>query len=299
MVQRPPVGWRDYDSPEWGGVKWSPWMNLDADTLATAPDAPGLYRVRHQNREGLSYVGESGDTEHRIRALARRVPDSEMPFRDPHTAAPCLWAIRDDDGPGFELSYTTPDCAADDQQRKGLEAALIASYRLETGESPPANFGRIIPGYQQSTYRNGGVRGGRLADGENEPNAERGCPPKTWVNFEAVTDRNWMGSDWSDPYRLADRLDADPPDVGLYRIWYEGDVPPLAYIGESSNIGRRLYKHEDTYGGDALFSYAPRTDLDASHKRGEAECDLIGAHYIAHGCPPRTQFGFTDQIEIS
>jgi len=148
MVQRPPVGWRHYDSPEWGGVQWSSWMALDADTLATAPDEPGLYQVRHRNREGLSYIGESGDTEHRTRALARRVHDSEMPFRDPHTAAPCLWAILDNDGSGFELSYTTPDRAADDQQRKGLEAGLIASYRLAAGESPPANFGRMIDGYK-------------------------------------------------------------------------------------------------------------------------------------------------------
>jgi len=127
MVQQPPVGWRNYNGSEWGEIEWSPWKELDSDTLATAPDVPGLYRVRHQSREGLSYIGESGDTEHRIRALARRVHDSEMPFRDPHTAAPCLWAIRNDDDLGFELSYTTPNRAADNQQRKGLEAALIAS----------------------------------------------------------------------------------------------------------------------------------------------------------------------------
>jgi hypothetical protein len=217
-----------------------------------------------------------------------------MPFRDPHTAAPCLWAIRDDDGPGFELSYTTPNRAADDQQRKGLEAALIASYRLKTGESPPANFGRIIPGYQQSSYRSGGVRGGALDAGKSEANTEPGHPPEPWDNFKNVTDRNWMGNNWSEPYRLADRLDVDPPDVGLYRIWYEGDTPPLAYIGESSNISRRLYNHETTYGEDALFAYASRPDLDASYKRKEAESDLIGVHYLVHDHPPSAQFGYYD-----
>jgi hypothetical protein len=219
-----------------------------------------------------------------------------MPFRDPHTAAPCLWAIRDHTGPGFELSYTTPDRAADDQQRKGLEAALISSYRLESGESPPANFGRIIPGYQQSSYRSGGVRGGPLDKGKNEPNAEPGRPPEPWVNFEDVTGPNWMGNDWSEPYRLADRLDADPPDVGLYRIWYEEDSPPLAYIGETSDFTRRLREHEDTYGSKALFSFVSRPDLDAPHKREEAECDLIGAHYLACRVAPRAQFGHADRL---
>jgi hypothetical protein len=105
-----------------------------------------------------------------------------------------------------------------------------------------------------------------------------------------------MDNDWSEPYRLADRLDADPPNIGLYRIWFEGDAPPLAYIGESSNISRRLYKYESTYGGDALFAYASRPDLDAQHKREEAECDLIGAHYLGHGHPPKAQFGFSERI---
>jgi len=135
-----------------------------------------------------------------------------------------------------------------------------------------------------------------LADDETEANTKPSCPPEPWHNYDAVTDPHWMGNDWSEPYQLADRLDADPPDVGLYRIWYEGDVPPLAYIGESSNIGRRLYKHESTYGEHALFSYAPRPDLDASHKREEAELDLIGAHYVAHETPPKAQFGFTERL---
>jgi hypothetical protein len=140
------------------------------------------------------------------------------------------------------------------------------------------------------------VRGGPLDEGENESNAEPGRPPEPWVNFEGITDPNWMGNDWSEPHRLADRLDAEPPDVGLYRIWFEGDAPPLAYIGESSNISRRLYKHESTYGGDVLFAYASRPDLDAQHKREEAECDLIGAHYVAYEDSPQAQFGCDERL---
>jgi hypothetical protein len=55
-----------------------------------------------------------------------------------------------------------------------------------------------------------------------------------------------MSLDWFEPYRLAQRLEADPPDTGLYRIWYEEQGSTLAYIGESSNISSRLYNHELT-----------------------------------------------------
>ena len=165
-----------------------------------------------------------------------------MPFRDPHTAASCLWAIRDADGPLFEVSFTAPSIAEDDQHRKRLEAALIALHRREIGRSPTANFGRIIEGYEQSSYSKNAHRGGRLPAGESEPNAREGIGPTGWRNFEKVTDREWMGLQWSEPRRLADRIDASPPTNGLYRIWYDGEAPPLAYIGESSNISRRLHK---------------------------------------------------------
>lgn len=296
MVQRPPVGWREYDSSNWGDASWSEWYSLDPDELTSAPDRPGLYRVRHQKLDGLSYIGESGDVKRRMRTLARGVHNDKMPYRDPHTAAPCLWAIRDKFGDNFEIAYTVPDVAHNEQQRKGLEAAYIATYRLEMSESPPANFGRIISGYRQSTYRSGGTRGGLIDDTENEPNSKPGLEPRPWEHWHRVTDEKWMGSEWSDSHRLSERLDADPPDLGLYRIWFPDQSPPLVYIGMSSNISRRLYKHEKTYGGDALFAYAGRPDLEYAHQRGEAETDLIGAHYIAHGHPPQAQFGYVNQF---
>jgi hypothetical protein len=217
-----------------------------------------------------------------------------MPYRDPHTAAPCLWAIQDDVGSTLEVSHTTPPKAEDEQHRKGLEAALIALHGRETNRSPTANFGRIIDGYKQSSYsyNEPPYKGGRLESGEEEPNAASGVEPPDWQNWHDSLDRDWMNLDWSEPYRLAERLDADPPDVGVYRIWYEGQDSTLAYIGESSNIPSRLYSHKQTFGEDALFAYAERSDLDASHKRKEIETDYIGAYYLAVGDAPIAQFGY-------
>ena len=81
-------------------------------------------------------------------------------------------------------------------------------------------------------------------------------------------------------------------------IWYEEQDSTLAYIGESSNIASRLYNHEETFGEDAFFSYAERSDLDASHKRKEIETDLIGAYYLAVGEAPLAQFGDTECVPL-
>jgi hypothetical protein len=281
-------------------LDWSEWVRLDEDSFSTVPKEPGLYRIKHRasNRDYLEYIGESGDIRRRIQSLARGVYAEEMPYRDPHTAAPCLWAVRDSVGPALEISYTAPAKARDEQHRKGIEAALIALHRRETNRSPTANFGRIIDGYKQSSYsyNDPAYKGGRLASGEDEPNAASGVAPLDWQNWREPLARDWMNLNWSEPYQLGARLIADPPDVGVYRIWYEGQESTLAYIGESSNISSRLYNHEQTYGEDALFAYAERSDLDASHKRAEVETDLIGAYYLVFGEAPLTQFGYTENV---
>lgn len=287
---------------DWLNLNWSDWKPLNTGSSSEIPKEPGLYRIRHrtEDRNHLEYIGESGDTRRRIQSLSRGAYAEEMPYRDPHTAAPCLWAVRDSVGPALEVSYTTPSKAEDDQHRKGTEAALIALHRRETNRSPTANFGRIIDGYKQSSYSQSdpSYRGGRLDSCEEEPNSASGVEPPDWQNWREPLERDWMDLNWSKPYRLAERLNADPPDTGLYRIWYEGQDSTLAYIGESSNISSRLYNHEQTFGGDALFAYAERSDLNASHKRAEVETDLIGAYYLEVGEAPLAQFGHSDNVPL-
>lgn len=87
------------------------------------------------------------------------------------------------------------------------------------------------------------------------------------IQEAGITGASFYPLKWSEPYSLEQRLEADPPHTGVYRIWYEEQESALTYIGESSNTSSRLYNHEQTFGGDALFAYAERSDLDASHKR--------------------------------
>ncbi len=191
----------DFYASHWVDLDWSEWKPLDADSFSKVAKEPGLYRIRHRikHRDHLEYIGESGDTRRRIQSLARGAYADEMPYRDPHTAAPCLWAVRDDVGSALEVSHTTPPKAEDEQHRKGIEAALIALHRRETNRSPTANFGRIIDGYKQSSYSydDPAYKGGRLESGEDEPNSASGV---------------------------------EPPDTEVYRIWYGGQESTLANI---------------------------------------------------------------------
>lgn len=291
---------REFNRTDWMELNWSKWLPLDKGSFSEIPKEPGLYRIRHQSEERnyFEYIGESGDSRRRIQSLARGCYAEEMPYRDPHTAAPCLWAIRDDIGPALEVSYAIPPKAADEQHRKGLENALIAAHRRETNRSPTANFGRIIEGYKQSSYsyNDSPFKGEILEPGEKETNSTKGIGPFEWRNWQNPVAEDWMGLEWSESYRFKERLAADPPDNGLYRVWYEVNESPLAYIGESSNISSRLYNHEKTFGEDALFAYAETATLAASHKRKEIETDLIGAHYLNEGEAPLAQFGHKENV---
>jgi hypothetical protein len=284
------------ESTDWLGLSWSEWHPFrtlrgmpGTDTLTTAP---GLYRIRHDAYDRLVYIGETGrSTRGRVGALARGTFADEMPLRDPHTAAPTLWAIRREYGPEFELSWTTPETTAEGQARKGIEATLIALHRKATGESPVANFGRIIPGYEQSGYSRHGEeeRGGVLSAGEEDSNSARGREPFEWVDPADVFGLEWMGLDWTTPDRLEDASSVIPSDSGVYRLW-DRAADSLTYVGESQNLRSRLYTHRRNRNVDLRFSYAILPDRSASHELLEVETDLLGAHWLATGRTPVEQF---------
>ncbi len=125
---------------------------------------------------------------------------------------------------------------------------------------------------------------------EVEPNCAAGRGPIPWEHSEDIVGSNWMGLEWSEPYRLGDRLEPALPEMGVYRIWHP-DKEGLSYIGETAAFTDRLRSHEKTFGSDALFSVAALDGLDAAHKRTEVETDLIGAHYLAIQQAPMAQFG--------
>ena len=281
----------DYYADDWMGFDWSPWLSLNpADgELSRISTNPGIYRVRHLDRDGLTYIGQTGRSlRGRVRALAGCYKD-EMPYTDPHVAAPSLWAVRQEYGPDFQVSVIEPDDIDQRQRRLSIEEALIAVYRRESGENTTANFGRIIEGYKRSSQRSGGFTGGELVDGETESNSAPGIGPLPWTDADEPTSRSWMGLDWTEPEPLANAYGL-PTDPGVYRIWDRKEPEPLEYIGQSGNLKSRLYRHRRNRDETLVFSYAVVDDGDEKHKREQVETDLIGAHWLATETAPRDQF---------
>jgi hypothetical protein len=81
----------------------------------------GTYRVRAVNAQELFYVGETGrNLRERLSDLRRNTMKDKMPYNDPHTAAPSLWAWRDAEGIDFECSATSVSSAQDKEEARKL-----------------------------------------------------------------------------------------------------------------------------------------------------------------------------------
>ena len=89
----------DAHASDWCDRLWTPWIPPDSAAgllRSYLPAAPGLYRVRANQMDGLVYVGQTGrDLLERARALASGVfrAADNPPWNDPHTAAPCCGHI--------------------------------------------------------------------------------------------------------------------------------------------------------------------------------------------------------------
>src|SRR5262245_32319888 len=84
---------------------WSSWCPLENCWRgSTIPLEPGLYRLRVAGEDALAYIGQTGRTLRRRLAMLVGAYRQEMPYRDPHTAALALWALRHAKGCAFEAS---------------------------------------------------------------------------------------------------------------------------------------------------------------------------------------------------
>lgn len=229
--------------------------------------------------------------------------EDEMPYRDPHTAAPALWALRESGNASFEVSIAIVDGSA--PWRKALEATAIALYRQETGASPTANFGRMPRGFRISSGNNARLvaSGKRFRGGPTQTEDEchlRGVRPVGLLGT-GITSPQWCGHGWY-PWRplqdLGSLLRAD--DFGLYRL-RSLQSEDIVYIGEGRIRGRlqahaRRARDASHPQGRVLSSAGP---LEGSwalngvwrrHQRLELEVDLVGAYVLARGHAPAAQF---------
>lgn len=281
----------NYIDPSWCGHAWSAWVPFEhfTERRGILPVEQGVYRVRPVEGDCLMYIGQTGRSlRQRLSELSkyRKTPDL-MPYNDPHTAAPSLWAWRDATGMDFECSGA-PLLGADTRTREAVECFLLWHYRREYGSSTLCNFGRFHPHYLKSKDRSSGQRGGRLPEGRTNPGGGPSLPALSPGGSPCSPD--WMGLDWTDAVPLRGGSEA-PDRPGLYRILSMGECD-VVYIGQSKGLRSRLQSHAKRDWGDieAAYSYVMCPPEILPHQLKEWENDLIAGYYAEIGRPPVYQF---------
>jgi hypothetical protein len=269
-----------------------------------------LYTVVYMGRQGAE-VGAGGqqffdspmEAVRKRLGMQRGVYAAEMPYTDPHTAGPALWALRQT--PGVEYEVSVAPVPGTVQWRKGVEALAVALHRQEFGRSPTVNFGRMPVGFRKSSGNNKRLveagrrfRGG-ACDTEQAHHAP-GILPAGPLTGDPQ-DEGWCGHSWSAWLPLGPAT-AFPTSgaAGLYRI-RDAAGSGLLYVGEGLVSARLLahWKKTRTPGDPQgkVFGAAGRLECSwvlnegwMPHQRLELECDLIGGHLLATATVPPAQF---------
>jgi hypothetical protein len=289
----------DFTSLTWNELPWTAWIFFNnLHDFKQVPPGPGVYRIRARGEQELFYIGETGrNLRARLHSLRLGTMNDQMPYNDPHTAAPSLWAWRDAEGIDFECS-AAPVILADDAEearrlREGLECSLLWQYRLEFGSSTRCNHGRFHPRYLKSGNRKGGFRGYHLP--EDAPSNKDGGPSLPPLQMKSnPLEGNWMGLPWSDVAILQRaNLGNVPNSPGVYRI-FDLKAMTLLYIGESKYLRNRLIVHttKTLENSNPLFSYVQFSTDIPKYQLREMENDLIGAFYTETKQIPKYQFGY-------
>jgi hypothetical protein len=284
-------------SPPLSDLAWSPWVSLQgAGRTGDVSSLPGLYRIRSVETGQILYIGQTGRSLRSRLGSLRGVYGDVMPYNDPHTAAPALWAHRIEFGETFEVSVA--ELEVERAERMGREALEVTKQRIIYGCSPAYNFGRMPRGWVKSSGNNRRLveagrrlRGYRMSDEEVAalPPDESVPPPATLEGDPRSAD--WLGLAW----RSTERDAPGRSDVGVYRIG-AGSRGPLDYLGQGL-IASRWRSHAESWAGDLA---AERSDDSVwgwvplelgSRQLLEVENDLIASHVVIFARPPVVQFG--------
>lgn len=262
-------------SADWCGLNWSPWIPFDAslEVFKVIPTTSGLYRTRPTDKNQLSYIGQtSRSVKTRLRELVLHVYQEQMPWNDPHTAAPGHWALWQEEGMTFECSGAAFD--GTDQERLALEDMLLWRYRIVHGTSTLCNHGRFHARYARPSSKASGRAGKKLPRGKTNPASGPSAEPLQIQSQPFQSD--WMGLHWTSLVSLkSSNLHGVPDCRGLYKI-LDSSAAELLYVGQTKCLKSRLRNHAhanwEPYTPIAIYTTLPENILD--HQLHELETCL-------------------------
>jgi predicted GIY-YIG superfamily endonuclease len=272
-----------YFKQDWLDLKWTDWIPLKTTPKVRKiiPTSQGLYRIRADGYSGIIYIGQTTNLKRRTSTLSNHSHKDQMPFSDPHTAAPNLWVWRKEKGWTYEVSVTKTELSK--QNREACESYLLWMYRTAQNESTLCNHGRFHPDYEKSKTRKNGKRGREL--GKNETNSAGDLSYLPLPASGKPISNSWMGRDWSRILPLSNRTNV-PPISGLYKIVLNNQI---VYIGQTENLAKRIRSHNRRF-KDHEYSYTIVDHESLYHQRHELENDLIGNYYQIYKEAPKRQF---------
>lgn len=172
--------------------------------------------------------------------MLRGVFESEMHYRNPHTAGPALWDGRQRHG--FARGVGPAHARTGRPRAQGREALVIALHRQAHGAPPRMNLGRMPVAYRLLGANSASlVR--RVLRAEGAKRRPRPVPRPRPAAHEPA----WLGLAWSEWMPLGAAAARAAGRSGLYSIRRRGD-PLLTYLGEGRVAGR-LLAHKPTAAG--------------------------------------------------
>ncbi len=263
---------------------WSPWVEFSPTAFGDPPHEAGLYRIRVADASTLAYLGQTRrGLRERLLGLRRGTFAQEMPYNDPHTAAPGLWAFRVEDSSIYEASWAPmPD--ASERDLHTAEALELADHRLTHGTSTLLNHGRHHLHWTRPSNRERGL--GRRGERRREPEAYDSAPPAPRLGIAGQG--GWMGRAWSPTTELRPPPSTAPDAPGVYVLVHDDRV---IYIGQSMSLGQRLQAHgRSNWPAETSVRWSTLPKDSPQHWLLELEVDLLGAYIAAHGTAPAGQF---------
>jgi len=244
--------------------------------------------------ETLVYLGQTGrNLRQRLRQLQRGTfSDGPMPFDDPHTAAPNLWAWRHEGIGDYECSVV--ELNGDLQFRQVTEDYLLWLARGDAGCSTLCNHGKFHPGYSKSSNRKGGRVGEKINPISISISQFNKADISPLPYCPDPLSQNWMTLQWSSPERLiSENVKSLDSRNGLYKL-IDGRRTEMIYVGESSKLKNRLTSHIKPmlmeWGNEILYSYVYLAHDTTAVQRHQLEVDLIGGFYHQFKMPPKRQY---------